>query len=265
MGSAAAFAAAARATAPGDALRFTLLLFCALCTALMVTLLPGARGRSIHGSYIQAYDTTTRRQLARVSLGDAHKNGVAHWATWVLIIDFSKDLIVVQKRRKDGVLCPGAYGLAGEHLEAGESVGHAAIRGLWEELSIKAHVQDLLLLDNFVFSHTYSNGLLDRNQNSTVYLYPWDAATTAVAESNDEASAVETLPLRTFYNWCQSAPDAVCGQTFARAYMKYIRMACAEAMASGLASPSQFCATEFPPQLAPKGSKRESQKQGRKN
>eukprot|EP01061_Rhynchopus_euleeides_P005694 TRINITY_DN14898_c0_g1_i1.p1 TRINITY_DN14898_c0_g1~~TRINITY_DN14898_c0_g1_i1.p1 ORF type:complete len:296 (+),score=65.76 TRINITY_DN14898_c0_g1_i1:432-1319(+) len=194
------------------------------------------RTTSIHSSYIEAYDTVSRRKLRPVTIERAHVEGLAHWATWVILIDFDRNLILLQKRKTEGVNCPGAWGISGEHLEVNESTIDTAVRGLREELNIDAQRSELYLLDNFLLRHRYDSGRIDV-QNSTVYLYPLNssrAAPTSKPSSSmewphsddEEFEHAQLLPISTFRYWCEKEPERLCGRSFAHAYLKYLEVIC---------------------------------------
>ena len=179
---------------------------------------------SIHGSYIEAYDTVSRQRLRPISIEEAHLKGVAHWATWVLLIDFDKEVILLQKR-SNTTNCPGAWGIAGEHLEPNETLADAAIRGLKEELQLVAQKSKLTLLDNFIWRHSYRNNRVDV-QNSTVFLYPITLGTSQQFTIDAESEKVEIIPLATFRLWCVQETDRLCGRAFAKAYLKFLQKVC---------------------------------------
>eukprot|EP01060_Flectonema_neradi_P001829 TRINITY_DN11131_c0_g2_i1.p1 TRINITY_DN11131_c0_g2~~TRINITY_DN11131_c0_g2_i1.p1 ORF type:complete len:282 (+),score=26.75 TRINITY_DN11131_c0_g2_i1:52-846(+) len=181
---------------------------------------------SIHGSYIAAYDTVSRQKLRPVSIDEAHLKGVAHWATWVLLIDFDKEVILLQKR-SNTPNCPGAWGITGEHLEPNETIADAAIRGLKEELQFEAEREKLTLLDNFIWRHSYRNNRVDI-QNSTVYLYPINLGNGQQFTTDAESEKAEIIPLETFRHWCVSDIDRLCGHAFAKAYLKFLQKVCAK-------------------------------------
>ena len=228
--------------------------FFVLMLLAFTTMVPASpRSTSIHSSYIEAFDTVSRRRLLPVTIERAHTEGLAHWATWVLLIDFNRSLILLQKRKTEGVNCPGAWGVSGEHLEVNESAADTAVRGLREELNIRAKPSDLIPLDNFLLKHRYATGRIDV-QNSTVYLYPLNslkgaAAAAAVAAENDkggesnapgtwphtddeEFEHAQLVPIATFRQWCEKEPEKLCGRTFAHAYLKYLDSICKKVMNS---------------------------------
>eukprot|EP00754_Rhynchopus_humris_P001912 Rhum_TRINITY_DN11089_c0_g2::Rhum_TRINITY_DN11089_c0_g2_i1::g.42316::m.42316 len=224
-----------------------------ICIFSTVSFAPNpSKARSIHGSYIEAYDTISRRRLRPVEIDVAHKEGLAHWATWVILIDFKRELILLQKSKKERETCPGAWGVSGEHLEANETTGDTAVRGLREELGIHAKRDELHVLDNFLLRHKYESGRMDV-QNSTVFVYPLDTAAAGVdAQSHawphnldDESEKVQLVPISVFRRWCEHEPERLCGKTFAHAYLKYLLAICKKQAELPFVS-AHFCAEYHP-------------------
>ncbi|KAJ9462439.1 Isopentenyl-diphosphate Delta-isomerase 2 [Diplonema papillatum] len=182
------------------------------------------RTASLHNIYIEAYDTVSRQKLRPVTMDEAHINGVAHWATWVLVLDLDKDVILLQKRSQTTRTCPGAWSLSGEHLEPNETTADTAVRGLKEELGLSVRKQDLVILDNFLWRHAYKGGRFDV-QNSTIYLYHLSGQPEFTLNDAESEKAV-LLPLETFRDWCENHPARMCGPQFASAYLQYLRMVC---------------------------------------
>eukprot|EP01059_Diplonema_ambulator_P005916 TRINITY_DN15684_c0_g1_i1.p1 TRINITY_DN15684_c0_g1~~TRINITY_DN15684_c0_g1_i1.p1 ORF type:complete len:257 (+),score=58.66 TRINITY_DN15684_c0_g1_i1:42-812(+) len=186
----------------------------------------GKTSASIHNSYIEAYDTVSRQKLRPININDAHAKGVGHWATWVFVVDFGREMILLQKRSSSAVPCEGKWGITGEHMEPNEEVKDTALRGLKEELDINASPTDLILLDNFLWKHVQPDRI--DIQNSTVYLYP---ATTPIhhIKVNEESELAEFVPLPIFHKWCTDDPSKLCGAHYARAFLKYLVLICKHA------------------------------------
>lgn len=73
----------------------------------------------------------------------AHERGLLHRASHVFIFNSSGELLI-QRRSHEKSICPGKLDFsAAEHLEQGESYLDGAVRGVTEELSIKAELEEL--------------------------------------------------------------------------------------------------------------------------
>ena len=112
--------------------------------------------------------------LKSCSRKDAHKYGLWHKASGVIIIN-SKGKILLQQRSKLKEKNAGLWDMsASGHIPSGETPEESLIREIEEEIGIKTQISKLKLLGVYKRQEKHNNGNFIENEFDYIYILQYD-------------------------------------------------------------------------------------------
>ncbi|WP_228851662.1 NUDIX hydrolase [Aegicerativicinus sediminis] len=102
-----------------------------------------------------------------VPKSEIHKNGLYHHTAHLWLYTHDKN-ILLQQRAASKSICPLMWDVSvAGHVDAGETVEHAAARECFEELGLKVNTSDFEKVGIFPCFQTYDNGIKDFEFHNT--------------------------------------------------------------------------------------------------
>lgn len=133
-----------------------------------------------------------------ISKFEAHKNGVCHGISAIGLID-NEGRLLISKRNKTKKDEPNKWDLSSAgHVDINETPENAAIREMYEELSIKLEKKDLILIDTYL-NKVKLNEEIYINHFTYLYIVKKDIDISKVTMQPKEVSDIRFVNKKEYY------------------------------------------------------------------
>lgn len=133
----------------------------------------------------------------KVLKSEIHTKGYYHNTAHVWLYTKSGYILLAQRSASKSI-CPLLWDVSvAGHVDAGESIIHAALREIQEEIGLKLNASDLQKIGVFVCFQSYPNGIQDNEFHHT-YLAELKVPLSKLKPQQDEVESLKLVSLNTF-------------------------------------------------------------------
>ena len=164
-----------------------------------------------------------------VERSEAHAKGICHRTAhiWIAKQENGRYKVLLQKRSMDKDSFPGRYDTSSAgHIQAGDEPMESALRGLGEELGIKAEAADLDFAETFRlrYEKEFPGRMFRHNEVAFVFVYQKQVDIADLTIQKEELDGVCWFDLEDTYEACKNHDQKFCvpigGLETVRKYLK---------------------------------------------